>query len=320
MVNKSPRRRPSASEQSSSPSLPTDAPRPERLQKALAAAGVGSRRACEELIVTGRVTVDGKVVDQLGAVVVAETQKIAVDGQVVRAERKVYWWLNKPPGALCTSRDPNHRMTVLDLVPGLHERVYAVGRLDEESTGLVLLTNDGAMAEILTHPRYQVRKTYECLVAGRPTGETMAKMKAGVWLSDGKARVLRINRLGVKGQATRLSVVLGEGHNREIRRLFAKFGHKVMKLERVAIGPVKVRKLRVGQSRPATEDEIKLLRQTCRRALARSRGEKLSEQEGGDAGGRKRARGRPGKRGWRPPGPREAPAPRATVRRRKREA
>ncbi|MFO0949472.1 MAG: pseudouridine synthase [Planctomycetota bacterium] len=243
-------------------------PQKERLQKVLAAAGIGSRRACEEYIVLGRVAVDGRVVTELGTVVDPETQRIAFDGEEIRLEPKVYWWVNKPPGVLCTSRDTHGRATVLDLVPGIGERVYCVGRLDEESLGLLLLTNDGELAQKLTHPRYQIPKTYECLVAGRITGETMDKMREGVWLSDGKARVKDIHRLGTHGTATRIRVILCEGHNREIRRLFAKFGHKVMRLERTAIGPLKIRKLRVGEARPATEEEVALLRRLCRRTSA----------------------------------------------------
>lgn len=243
-------------------------PKRERLQKVLAAAGIGSRRACEEYIVLGRVTVDGKVVTALGTAVDPESQVIAFDGEEVRPEPKVYWWVNKPPGVLCTSRDTHGRATVLDLIPQIGERVYCVGRLDEESLGLLLLTNDGELAQKLTHPRYQVSKTYECLVAGKIAGETMDKMREGVWLSDGKARVKEIYRLGSHGTATRLRVVLCEGHNREIRRLFAKFGHKVMRLERSAIGPIKVRKLRVGEARPATEEEVVILRRLCRRAAS----------------------------------------------------
>lgn len=260
-----------------------DAPLPhgsERLQKFLANAGIGSRRACEELILEGRVTVDGVPVRELGVTVRPEEQEIRFDGEVIEPQRKVYWWLNKPPGVLSTSHDPQHRKTVLDLVPKLGQRVYAVGRLDEESTGLMLLTNDGEVAEKLTHPRYQVPKTYECLIAGKISADTITKLKEGVWLSDGKARVKQIERIGVVGQASRVRVVLCEGHNREIRRLFAKFGHKVMKLTRTGIGPLRIRKLRVGQARPATPEEVEILRSLAHRV---ARGRRVTPKSTGDA-------------------------------------
>lgn len=229
----------------------------------LAAAGYGSRRACEEFIEAGRVTVDGKIADMLGTKVDPQTQQICVDGEPIRLEKKVYWWLNKPPGVLCTNFDPAGRTTVLDLVPDVGARMYTVGRLDEDSTGLILLTNDGALAERLTHPRFGVPKTYEVLVAGRISQEVIHKLLEGIWLSDGKVRASSIERLGAQGDATRLRVVLREGHNREIRRMFARFGHKVMSLTRVQIGPIKIRRLRMGQSRPATAEEIQLLREAA---------------------------------------------------------
>jgi 23S rRNA pseudouridine2605 synthase len=237
------------------------------LQKFLASAGFGSRRACEELIHTGRVAVNGKVVTELGTRVDPATQEIAVDDVVIRREKLVYWWLNKPPGILCTNRDTHGRRTVLDLLPAMNERIFPVGRLDEESTGLLLLTNDGALANLLTHPRYGVPKTYEVLVAGRVTPDVMTKLKKGIWLSDGRVRVHAIERLGLQGEATKLRIVLREGHNREIRRMFARFEHKVMKLERVAIGPIKIRKIPRGACRKASADEVKMLRDMGRRAL-----------------------------------------------------
>lgn len=242
--------------------MPTP-PQSERLQKVLAAAGFGSRRSCEELIELGRVTVDGQVADQLGTRVDPRRQEICVDGEPVAAEKKVYWWLNKPAGVLCTSHDPEGRPTVLDFLPDVGARLYPVGRLDEDSTGLILLTNDGALADRLTHPRFGVPKTYEVLVAGRIPQEVIKKLCEGIWLADGRVRAAAIHRLGTKGEATKLRVILREGHNREIRRMFARFGHKVMTLERIAIGPIKIRRLGRGDARPATADEIALLRETA---------------------------------------------------------
>jgi 23S rRNA pseudouridine2605 synthase len=236
-----------------------------RLQKVLAAAGLGSRRYCEELIVQGRVSVDGQPVTTLGATVDPTRQAIRCDGELVRPERKVYWWLNKPPGVLCTCRDTHGRATVRDLLPSLRQRVYPVGRLDESSTGLLLLTNDGEMADRLTHPRYQIPKTYLVLVAGRVDRAILHKLLRGVWLAEGKCRPASITRGKSQGDATWLKIVLCEGRNREIRRMFARCGHKVLRLERVAIGPIKIRKLRRGEARPATRQEIEMLQVLIRR-------------------------------------------------------
>ncbi|MGL4463917.1 MAG: pseudouridine synthase, partial [Planctomycetia bacterium] len=225
------------------PKAPDD-PGAERLQKILANAGFGSRRACEDYVASGRVTVNDKPVKELGSKANPDTQEVKFDGELIRTERKVYWWLNKPKNVLCTSRDPQGRPTVLDRIPDLGKRVYCVGRLDEDSTGLILVTNDGALAHRLTHPRYGVPKTYEALVAGKVAQQALDDLCQGVWLSDGKARAREAVRMGTQGNATWLKIVLCEGHNREIRRMLAKIGHKVMELKRTGIGPVKIRKLR----------------------------------------------------------------------------
>lgn len=232
----------------------------ERLQKILAAAGIASRRQCEEYILEGRVTVDGKVVTELGTRFDLNKNDITFDGQAIHREPYFYWWIYKPPGVLSTARDTHGRPTVLDLLPRTKGRLYPVGRLDEESTGLMLLTNDGPLANRLTHPRYGVSKTYEVVVAGRVSGDVMTKLREGIWLAEGKARVSHIERLSVRGESTLLRIVLREGHNREIRRMFARFDHKVMKLQRVAIGPIKLRKLRLGTARRATQEEVEMLR------------------------------------------------------------
>src|SRR5438045_3722825 len=151
----------------------------DRLNKYLAHAGVGSRRHCDELIVAGRVSIDGNTVRELGTRV-EPGQRVAVDGEPVRSERNVYWLVHKPRGYLCTNHDPAGRPLALDLVPHVDQRVYTVGRLDESSEGLLLMTNDGDLAEALTHPRYGVEKTYLVLVAGKPSAEDFPKMLDGV--------------------------------------------------------------------------------------------------------------------------------------------
>jgi 23S rRNA pseudouridine2605 synthase len=236
--------------------------KPERLQKILAHAGLGSRRGCEELILQGRVTVDGQVVREMGTKV-DPAAKIAVDGEPIRLERPVYYAVNKPEGYVSTNSDPSGRRRVIDLVPEIPQRVYSVGRLDEDSTGLMILTNDGELANRLAHPRFGVEKLYRALVAGSPSPETLSKLTEGVWLSDGKVRAKRARIAGRQGQATVLELVLAEGKKREIRRMLAKLGHKVMSLNRVAIGPITLRGLPVGECRPLTRQEVELLRKVA---------------------------------------------------------
>ncbi len=232
--------------------------KPERLQKILAQAGLGSRRGCEELILQGRVTVDGQVVRELGTKV-DPAAKIAVDAEPIRLEPMVYYAVNKPEGYVSTNFDPSGRPRVVDLVPDIPERVYTVGRLDEDSTGLMILTNDGELANRLAHPRFGVEKLYRALVAGMPAPDTLSKLTEGVWLSDGKVRAKRARIAGRQGQATVLELVLAEGKKREIRRMLAKLGHKVMSLTRMAVGPITLKGLPVGECRPLTRHEVELL-------------------------------------------------------------
>jgi 23S rRNA pseudouridine2605 synthase len=236
----------------------------ERLQKILAHAGVGSRRKCEELIASGRVTVDGNTVRELGTKV-DPIQRICVDGQPVHAERHVYWLVNKPKGYLCTNRDPARRPLALDLVPQISQRVYTVGRLDEASDGLLLLTNDGDLAHRLMHPRFGVDKTYLVQVAGQPTADDIHLLLRGVWLSEGRVRAKHVHRLKSQGQSTWLRIVLMEGKNREIRRMLARLGHKVLNLRRVALGPVQLKSLPAGKARRLTPKELSALKRASER-------------------------------------------------------
>jgi 23S rRNA pseudouridine2605 synthase len=205
------------------------------------------------------VSVDGAVVRELGTKVTLSAN-IEVDGQSIRLERPVYLALHKPKGYVSTNNDPAGRPRVVDLVGEISERVYSVGRLDEDSTGLMILTNDGDMANRLAHPRFGVEKVYRVLVAGRPGHETIDALMKGVWLSDGKARARRARVLTEQGEATLIELVLAEGKNREVRRMLAKLGHKVMRLTRVAIGPVSLRDLKPGQWRHLTSFEVAQLR------------------------------------------------------------
>jgi 23S rRNA pseudouridine2605 synthase len=250
----------------------------ERLHKFLAHAGIGSRRQCEELIAAGRITVDGHTVRELGTKVNSE-QRICVDGQPIHAERSVYWLVNKPRGYLCTNHDPAGRPRAIDLVPHVNQRVYTVGRLDEASEGLLLLTNDGDLANRLMHPRFGVEKTYQVQVAGRPTKEDLDQLLKGVWLSDGHVRARRVQRWKNQGESTWLRIVLSEGKNREIRRMLARLGHKVLQLKRIAIGPVQLGRLATGRSRPLTVPELSALRRSTER-----RNQRGSQEDGAPKG------------------------------------
>ncbi|MBV9126311.1 MAG: rRNA pseudouridine synthase [Planctomycetes bacterium] len=231
----------------------------ERLNKFLAHAGLGSRRHCEDLIKAGRVSLEGQVVHELGTKVELG-QTVCVDGQPIRGERPVYWLVNKPRGYLCTNHDPAHRPLAIDLVPQVSQRIYTVGRLDEASEGLLLLTNDGDLAFRLMHPRFGVEKTYHVQVAGRPTREDYQKLLKGIWLSDGHVKAREVKRLKQQGDSTWLRIVLSEGRNREIRRMLARLGHKVLQLRRVALGPVQLGKLASGKARRLSDRELTALR------------------------------------------------------------
>ena len=231
----------------------------ERLQKVLAHAGIGSRRACEDVILQGRVTVDGQVVRELGTQHRPPPRKIAVDGEPIRLERMVYYAVNKPKGYVSTNHDPSGRPRVVDLLPEIPQRVYTVGRLDEMSTGLMLLTNDGELANRLAHPKFGVEKLYRAVVAGSPDREILTKLTEGIWLAEGKVRAKRVRVVGRKGEATVLEMVLAEGKNREVRRMLARLGHKVMTLTRVAVGPITLKGLVPGEYRPLSSHEVELL-------------------------------------------------------------
>jgi 23S rRNA pseudouridine2605 synthase len=235
----------------------------QRLQKVLAAAGIGSRRDCEEYIREGRVEVDRKVITELGTKVDPLRQEIRVDGEALRQPKRLYFAINKPEGVLTTNYDPTGRPRVIDLVP-TDERVFAVGRLDRASEGLILVTNDGEFANRITHPRYGVEKTYLVRVAGQPQAEDLAKLQKGVYLSDGFCRVQSITVKSKHGRSTDLLMVLNEGRNRELRRVLAKVGHKVLRLKRIAVGSIKLGDLEPGAWRRLLPAEIETLLELAR--------------------------------------------------------
>lgn len=240
---------------------PTNPAPGERLQKVLAAAGIASRRECEELMLEGRVEVDGEVVTELGTKVDRAKQEIRVDGEPLPRPKLVYFAVHKPTGVVCTARDPAGRTRVTDMLPEGVGRVFNVGRLDINSEGLILVTNDGALADQLTHPRYGVEKTYEVYVQGNPDREVLDKLRQGVHLAEGIARVVSVRTKSRRKTGSVLEMVLDEGRNREIRRLFARMGHKVQRLVRIAIGPIRLGEMPRGAVRKLTRQEVAKLRQ-----------------------------------------------------------
>ena len=230
-----------------------------RLQRVLAAAGYGSRRACEELIAEGRVSVDGTVVQEQGRRVDPGHAVIRVDGVRVATEQRdvVHLVVNKPLGMVSTLRDPQGRPSVGDLVRDRKERLFHVGRLDADTEGLLLLTNDGDLAHRLTHPSYEVPKTYLAEVRGPVARDLGRRLREGVGLDDGQARVDRFRVVGSSGPRVLLEVVLHEGRNRIVRRLLAATGHPVERLVRTAIGPVRLGDLPAGRTRRLRPAEVR---------------------------------------------------------------
>lgn len=230
-----------------------------RLQKYLAACGLGSRRACETLIAGGKITVNGCVVTQLGTCIDPASDRVQTDGHLCQPERKLHFLLNKPRGVLCTCRDPQGRSTFLDLFPTVKERLFPVGRLDCDSDGLLIVTNDGDLALRLAHPRHEVAKTYQVRVTGVLTPDQIERMRKGI-LSEGQVLKARdVSRVASGGVGAEYRVVLMEGKKREVRRMFDALGLKVRTLTRTSIGPLVLRGLKPGEWRPMTADEFSQL-------------------------------------------------------------
>jgi len=236
----------------------------ERLQKVLAAAGIASRRECEQLILDGRVEVDRKVVVELGTRVDLSEQEVRIDGEPLPQPKLVYFAVHKPVGYVSTSRDPAGRPRVTDLLPGGIPRSFCVGRLDMSSEGLLILTNDGELANQLTHPRHGVEKIYQVEVAGHVERETLLKLERGVRLAEGFAHAKHVRIKSKHKHSTILEMVLDEGRNREIRRLLARLGHKVERLRRIAIGPVRLSDLPAGAVRPLSRQEVQSLEKAAK--------------------------------------------------------
>jgi len=230
-----------------------------RLQKVLAAAGVDSRRNCEELILEGAVRVNGRVVDTIPAFVDPEQDVITVHGRKIREAQKVYFLLNKPKGVICTNYDPQGRRRAIDLVP-LRERIFCVGRLDIDTTGLIILTNDTELANKLTHPRYEVAKTYVAAVEGRADAAAVARLKKGVWLAEGKTSPAAVKVLRQGPRESLLEVTIHGGLNRQVRRMLANVDLPVKSLKRTQIGKISSKGLGVGKFRPLGHAEVAYLK------------------------------------------------------------
>jgi 23S rRNA pseudouridine2605 synthase len=231
------------------------------MQKILAKAGIASRREAERMMIEGRVMVNGKIIDTLGFKANPSKDHIKVDGKkLTRFEPKVTLLLNKPRGYLSTVKDPEGRPTVMDLLKKVKWRIYPVGRLDFDAEGLLLLTNDGDLTHLLSHPRFSIPRTYLVKVGGVPDEKKLARLKRGVMLEDGKGRVVSsyILRQGEKNSWVR--VVVTEGRNRLVKRMFSAIGHPVLKLKRVEFGPIQLGNLLIGQFRYLNSEEVEGLK------------------------------------------------------------
>jgi 23S rRNA pseudouridine2605 synthase len=224
-----------------------------RLAKYLAHSGVASRRAAENLIASGRVTVGGEVVTD-PARDVDRRSAVAVDGEVVRPEPREVWIVNKPLDVVSTAREPGSRTAVTELVPS-KRRLYPVGRLDADSTGLILLTNDGELANRLTHPRYGVPRTYRVTLRRTPSDADLARLRKGVRLDDGRTRPAGVRRAGRRG----IEITIREGRNRQVRRMAEAIGNEVVSLRRVGFGSLRVGRLAEGEARRLRAPEVERL-------------------------------------------------------------
>ena len=242
------------------------APTGDRLQKILSAAGIASRRAAETLIVNGRVSVNGVTILELGTRADPARDDIRVDGQRVRgASRHRYILLNKPRGYMTTRKDPERRPTVLDLLPGVREYIYPVGRLDYDSEGLLLLTYDGEVAARLLHPSHEVEREYYARVRGVPDDRALERLRRGLMIEGRRTApaVVRLveTGLGAREDQSMVSIALHEGRTRQVRDMCDAIGHPVVRLKRVRFGPIADRTLKVGEHRDLTSREVALLKQ-----------------------------------------------------------
>jgi len=229
----------------------------ERLQKVMAHAGIASRRKSEEIIAAGRVKVNGEIVTEMGTKVDPHKDIIEVDGKKISKEKKVYYKLYKPTGYVTTVDDPQGRDTVLDLVDDTKQRIYPVGRLDMDSSGLLILTNDGDLTYKITHPSHELDKEYEVVVNGKLDSDNLNKFRQGLNLEEGKTSPARIYKINEDSKNTAYKVIIHEGMNRQVRRMFEVLGFNVVSLKRVRIGNITLGSLRPAEYKQISNENLK---------------------------------------------------------------
>ncbi|MBU5672723.1 pseudouridine synthase [Paenibacillus sp. MSJ-6] len=246
----------------------------ERLQKILAGAGVASRRKCEELILGGKVQVNGETVTALGTKADPDVDEITVNGKAIGTEKKMYLVFNKPKGVITSASDPQGRKIVTDYLKGITERLYPVGRLDYDTEGLLLLTNDGEFAHLLTHPKHHVAKTYLATVKGVPHGSELDKLKNGIMLEDGMTAPAEVEYHDIDSEQrhSTISITIYEGRNRQVRRMFEAINHPVTKLKRISFGDLFLGNMKRGLFRHLTKDEVESLVKLAKQAGKSSAG------------------------------------------------
>ena len=232
----------------------------ERLQKLISRAGISSRREAEKIILEGRVTVDGKIISELGAKAEPNLNKICVDGKILTFDvEKIYLLLNKPKNFLSTVKDDRGRRTVLDLTKEISAKIYPVGRLDFDSEGLILLTNDGELTNALLHPKFKIEKTYRAKILGNLTEEKIKKLRAGVELEDGLTAPAEVSVINLEKNSATVEITIHEGKNRQVRRMFAAVGCEVKNLTRIKFAGLTLQGVECGKFRRLTQDEVKKL-------------------------------------------------------------
>ena len=239
-----------------------------RLQKFLSEAGVAARREAEDLVLEGRVKINGHVVDGLPAFVDPEEDDVRVDGDRVRPAPKVYFLLNKPKGTVVSNYDPAGRKKVGDLLTGVEVRIFPVGRLEMDADGVLLMTNDGELAEKLTHPRYGVEKVLRVEVKGQVSSEDLLKIRKGMWLSEGRTSPAWVEVTFSSRELTILEITMRESQHRQIPRMLARLGYKIKKLTCIRIGRLTTKGLRAGQYRPLSADEVRHLLKLAQKVTA----------------------------------------------------
>jgi len=232
-----------------------------RLAKYLAEAGIASRRKAEQFIVQGRVRVNGLLVKEKGYIINPGFDRVEFDGRIITREEKVYILLNKPVGYICSVFDPQGRPTVMDLVKDINLRVYPVGRLDFDTEGLLLLSNDGEFTNLMIHPRYEMTKTYQALVAGKPGEESLRMLQEGIQLEDGVTAPAQVNILKAYKDKTLLEIKIHEGRKRQVKRMCLAAGHLVISLKRTAFGFLNLQGVAPGKYRFLTPEEVNKLKQ-----------------------------------------------------------